>query len=50
MTSDPSFNGFKVRINAQIKFINKFLPEKNNKEIINNILENIEKKEKKGKI
>jgi len=48
-TSDPSLNGFKAKINASIKFINKFLPEKNAKEIINNILVNFEKKEEKRK-
>ena len=43
--SRPSLNGKFAKLNATIKFINKFLPEKCSIEIINNILKNMKKKE-----
>ena len=43
--SKPSPNAKLAKLNATINFINKFLPEKYSIEIINNIMQNIQKKE-----
>ena len=43
--SRPSPNSKKARLNALIKFIEKFFPEKYSMEIINNILQNMRNKE-----